>query len=293
MVLLATIAGLSFGLGLAFLLEIMAAAARLAERMEGHKHLEPIAIPPLSLAALVPEATSVAPAALPQVAALPKPVPRADPQSLLDGVEMAAAAKSMSSWAMATQRDVHATCFAITSIGGGEGDTSLAAVALARAMAQSGRRVVIVDLSRTGSWLEELCGIAPGPGIADLVNGDAAFTKVIGRDVKSAVHLLRFGMDHSAKARALLDERTGNILAALGNSYDVVIAHAGEAGPETATLLNKCDAALICAPDTRASDAAAAAKALGLSGARAVCQVLIGRAQAADGPKFSLAVGHA
>jgi MinD-like ATPase involved in chromosome partitioning or flagellar assembly len=233
------------------------------------------------------------PATLPQVAALPDFGLRSDPETLLRGADMTAAAKSMSSWAMAAQRDVHATSFAITSIGGSEGDTSLATVALARAMAQVGRRVVIVDLSRGGSWLEDLCGIAPGPGIADLVNGEAAFTKVIGRDAKSAVHLLRFGVDRTAKAMELLGQRTGNILAALANSYDVVVAHAGEAGPDTPAVLNKCDAILICAPAEYSVEAAAAVKALRLSGERAVCQVLVGASGAANGPQFSLAVGHA
>jgi hypothetical protein len=92
---------------------------------------------------------------------------------------------------------------------------------------------------------------------------------------------------------ALLDERSGNILAALGNSYDVVVVHAGEVAPETPALLTKCEAVLILAPPTRLAEATAAVKALSLSGLHAVSHVLIGRSQAGNGPEFSLAVGHA
>ncbi|MGH6855917.1 MAG: hypothetical protein ACREDN_10915, partial [Aestuariivirga sp.] len=123
--------------------------------------------------------------------------------------------------------------------------------------------------------------------------GEAAFTKVIGRDTKSAVHLLRFGLDHSANATALLDERTASILAALGASYDVVIVNAGEAMPETPVLLRKCGAALVLAPPARLAEAADAVQALKSSGLHAVCHVLIGRSGNAVAPQFSLAAANA
>jgi len=293
MVLLVTLAGLALGLGLAFLMAIMASAARLTERMERNSYSAHVAAQtdqPVQVAAL----NVVEPEKHQHAAGVSEKLPaNADPAVLMGSAEVAATGKSMSAWVMAAQRDFNAVCFAVTSIGGAAGDTSLAVVALARAMAQPGRRVVIADLAGSGSWLETLCGVAPGPGIADLVNGETAFTKVIGRDAKSAVHLLRFGMDHSAKAKALLYDRAGNVLAALASSYDVMIAHAGEATPETPALLHKCDAAMVLAPATRLAEATAAVKALSLSGLHAVCQVLIGRSHAGQPPEFSLAAGHA
>ncbi len=275
MVLLITLAGLALGLGLAFLREIMAAAAHLTERMErGSNAPQPL------------PATSVdPPEAMQTMAAVPLP-PQADTVVTMDG-------KSLAAWAIAAQRDVNAARFAVTSIGGGSSDTSTAAAELARAMAQAGRRVVIADLARSGSDLEKLCGVASGPGIADLVNGEAAFTKIIGRDRKSAAHLLRFGTDRSARAMAQLDERTGNILAALGNSYDVVVVHAGEAAPETAALLKQCEAAIILAPAARRAEAADAAKALSAAGLRAVCHVPIKSSREREARELSLAEGHA
>ncbi|MGH6855125.1 MAG: GumC family protein [Aestuariivirga sp.] len=285
LVLLLTLTGLALGFALAFLLEIMAAAARLTERMQVAR-LQPVAMAP---EAKFSWQSPSEPAIVQPAAAFAQAPAQDDPGLLMDSAEMMAAAKSMSAWAMAAQRDVNAVCFAVTSIDGGPGDTSMAAVALARGMGGLGRRVVIIDLSRGGSWLEQLCGVATGPGIADLVSGEAAFTKVIGRDTKSAVHLLRFGLDHSANATALLDERTGSVMAALGDSYDVVIVHAGEAVSETPVLLRKCDAALVLAPPARLAEAGDAVQALASAGLHAVCHVLIGRSGNAVAPQFSFA----
>ncbi len=289
MVLLITLAGLALGLGLAFLMEIMAAAARLTKRMDQVGRPQPLAMQPVQVANVDPPETGAAP----HLVTLPKAPARPDPTLVMDSAAIMAGAEALAAWAMAAQRDVNAVSFAVTSIGGGAGDTSVAAVALARAMSQAGRRAVIADLSRAGSWLEKLCGIVAGLGIADFVNGEAAFTKVIGRDAKSAVHLLRFGVDHSAKALQLLEERSGRILAALANSYDLVVVHCGEAAPETPALLRKCEAALVLAPAERLPEATEAVKALSASGVHAVCQVLIDRPQASKAPEFSLAAGHA
>ncbi len=276
MVLLITLGGLALGLGLAFLSEIMTAAGRLTER---GSYL-PFAPEPAADLAIT-------------ASRIEKPPAHPEPVVLPDIAVMPNSAKSMSAWAAAAHRDVNAVRFAVTSIGGGPADSSLAAVTLARAMAKSGQRVVIADLSRSGSSLENLCNVPPGPGIADLVNGEAAFTKVIGRDAKSAVHLLRFGIDHSAKAMKLLDGRIGNVLEALGKSYEIVVVHAGEAGVNTPALLQTCEAALVLAPAARLAEASAAAKALSAAGLRAVCPVLIGQTPEGAAPEFSLAAGHA
>ena len=294
MVLLITLAGLALGVALAFLKEIMAAAARLNERMENGSR--PLYLPPQT----IQQQRNIAgfdtpePVARRIVETVPAATPaQADPAALTNGTGMVADVESMSTWIIAAQRDVNAVSFAVTTIGGGPLDSSLAAVSLARAMAQPGRRVIIVDLSRSGSALENLCGVAPGAGIADLINGEASFTKIIGRDAKSPVHLLRFGMDHSAKAMTQLNERTGNVLAALGSSYDLVVVHAGEATPETPALLSKCDAAMVLAPPARLLEANQVVKALSSSGLRAVCHVAIGHPRNGQTREFTPAMEHA
>ena len=267
MVLLITMAGLTLGLGLAFLMEVMAAAAGLTERIAQGAIAQPAASP----AFVNPE-----PADSHYLAILPRAAAHFDGAVSLSGLATDAAVKLMLAWAKAVQRDSKITHFALVSIGAGAGDTSVAGLALARAMAQSGRRVIVADLAQKGSWLENLCGVKPGPGISDLVSGEASFTKVIGRDMASAVHLLRFGNHRSPKTLSLLTERLDSVLAALAQSYEVVIVNAGEAASETSALLSKCEAALIMAPAQRLTDAASTVRALQSSGLRAVRHVLIG-----------------
>ncbi|MBC8036020.1 MAG: hypothetical protein H7X89_02220, partial [Rhizobiales bacterium] len=61
----------------------------------------------------------------------------------------------------------------------------------------------------------------------------------------------------------------------------------------TPALLHKCEAALILAPVTRLGDAAAAGKALSMSGLQAVDHVVIGPIHAGKARDFNLAPAHA
>jgi Mrp family chromosome partitioning ATPase len=164
--------------------------------------------------------------------------------------------------------------FIVTSLGGGTEPAVLAA-SLARALAKAGRRTVIVDLARAGSWLERLCSVIPGAGISELVTGHTDFTKVIGRDSLSTVHLLRYGIDRSPASFAAIEARIDPLLAALASSYDTVIVHVGEATLETANLMSRCEAAILLAPSERSTDAAAAAHSLQAAGLAAVQTILV------------------
>jgi polysaccharide biosynthesis transport protein len=282
MVILITMAGLSVGLGLAFLLEIMSAASRLTEAMMrvpvGQAAAppdvsQPLPAPPVRMPMQTPPAATA-----PPLTTLPKAP--ADATLAVEGPLVDAAATIMSNWAISVRRDFAASRFAVTSISGGTGDCSVAAIALARTLARMGQRVIAVDLSPTGSWLEPLCGVAHGPGLTDLVTGATDFTKVIGRDTKSTAHMLRFGVDRSLRAMALVDEHIEGLLDALGRSYDMIVVNAGEAQPETPVLLHKCHAALLLAPAGRLAEATAAVQALLSTGLRAARHVLIGQSQA-------------
>ena len=169
---------------------------------------------------------------------------------------------------------------AVTSIGGAAGDSSLASLGLARALDQTGRRVIVADLARNGSSLERLCSIMPGPGISELVSGNADFTKVIGRDSQSSVHLLRFGLDRSPAAFAAVDSRVEPMFLSLAGSYDTIVVNAGEAQSDMAGLMQKCEAAVILAAPTRSGDAAAAAQSLRQMGVKATKVIAINRNEA-------------
>jgi polysaccharide biosynthesis transport protein len=301
MVLLITIAGLGMGLGLAFLLEMMAAAARLnnrllraipaedrtpqdetaAESPPPDKPEQAAAVTPVATGEVVPATTADehTPAAVAQLQPTPVPEPALAVLPAARNPHAGPAAGAVApivSWFMAETPAHGAASLAITSLGGGPGDTSVAAVGLARALAARERRVIIVDLSGGGSWLQQLCGAADGPGLADLVTGAADFTKVIIRDSHSSVHLLRFGADHSDRARGQVRERLTAVLAALARSYETIVVHLGEAGAETPAMVRLCGAAVVLAPATRLSDVTVALAALRRSGFRAGRHVLIG-----------------
>jgi hypothetical protein len=284
MVLLITIAGVALALGLAFLLEVMAAAARLQQDAEnsvpagGHPArmaLEPglrmpdiIVIPESAKPGLQPRSVAES---LPVIAEAPSLKTAA---SALDVIQMpdpddrfglaAASVKVMAAITGLRQNNNHKR-FALISIGGGPADAGLLAVGVARLLSNQKSRVVVVDVSPDNSS-DMLFGIPAGPGISDLVTGAADFTKIIARDPASNAHYVRYGMSRSAPASSAVRQKMDQILAPLANIYDVVIIHAGEADANTPNLVSGCNAAILLAPERRHRDANAAAATLTAKG---------------------------
>lgn len=176
--------------------------------------------------------------------------------------KLADSAALMAFWAAKARQTSASRRFGILSFGCSPGDTSAAAVAMARALSRTSKKTVIVDLCRAGSSLEALLGTAAGPGIADLVSGAAEFTKVMARDSRSPVHLLRYGQDRSEWAMGLIEQHIESVLLALENAYDMLIVHTGETVNETPGLIRRCHAALVLAPPNRGNDVAVAIDAL-------------------------------
>ncbi|MBZ0261274.1 MAG: hypothetical protein K8F90_11820 [Hyphomicrobiales bacterium] len=285
LVLLITLAGLAFSLGLSFLMEIMAAANRLGlpaanNAPQPSEPQKPVAFaensapqiqdaPPLRH---FPEAPSLATNSIQAFAAFPSATSPEGNLELLRDVDnqdrhgLHAASRQVADWALKLQRMAALRRLAITGMGGGVGDSSMATVAIARAIAAKGARVVVIDLATEGSSIDMLFGLPAGPGFVDLLAGSTDFTKVIARDPLSNAHLLRFGMERNEAALSLMDQRTEAVLNALGNIYDVVIIHAGETSSRTTLLLIKCQAALLLAPRLRQGDVAKTAKSLLVSG---------------------------
>jgi polysaccharide biosynthesis transport protein len=285
LVMLITLAGLALSLGLSFLVEIMAAANRLGMPVASaapppSEPQAPLAFAPKSVTPIheapqqkqFPEPPPLVTEASPAFATFPSGV---SPEGNLDLLRDAdhqdrsglhAASRQVADWALKLQRMAALRRLAITSIGGGAADSSLATVAIARAIAAKGARVVVIDLAPDGSSVDTLFGLPPGPGFVDLLAGTTDFTKVIARDPLSNAHLLRFGMERNEATLSLMDQRTEAVLNALGNIYDVVLIHAGEASSRTTLLIVKCQAALLLAPDLRQGDVAKTAKSLLVSG---------------------------
>lgn len=335
MVLLITIGGLSFGLGLAFLAELTAAASRVNLRQDEPEERPepvlkaaapaPVAAPvvsapvPVPVPVAVPVAVAVAGAVpapapdpvveapvpeAPAAAAPPEPplqqaaparepapvvipvkpltvwpkiIPTGDLSGITNVPEVMYAAQSMAQWVESARQKLDVRRIGLTTVGGGTADAPVAALALARAITMAGRRVVLIDMARMGAFLGGLCGVPHGPGLSDLVGGNADFTKVIARDSRSTAHVMRYGLDHSARAASLIMDRLESVLEAFSQTYDAVIVNLGEASEDTPIHLHKCQGALIMAPSARLPEAQAAAQTLVATGLSVAQHVLIGQ----------------
>jgi len=215
------------------------------------------------------------------LAAIPARLSAAEVTESLSGGQTAPAkrladsAALMAFWAAKARESSASRRFAIMSFGCSTGDTSAAAVAMARALSRTKKKTVIIDLCRLGSSLEALLETTAGSGIADLVSGAAEFTKVMARDGKSPVHLLRYGQDRSDWAMELVAQHVESVLQALENAYDMLIVHAGEVVKETPGLVRHCHAALVLAPPARTNDVAVAINALCTGALRDAQYVLV------------------
>lgn len=293
-VLLATLAGLALGFGITFILEIMRAAGALTQRIEqASAGQQPPARPDLVMTPFAPPPASgelkprpaiqtVRPAAVSAesikasspVARIMPPLATfmragsADRGALLEQAEYAAATAAAAGWVTNCQRDLGVRRIGIAAMAAG-GDSGVAGVGIARAVAAGGKRVVLVDAARQTSAIESLCGVAPGPGLVDMLSGAADFTKVFGRDSRSAVHVLRYGSDRSEAAHATAVQRIDQILSGLGALYDIIFVDAGDTHGRGIEILCKCEAAILLAPVDHLKDAVEAAQALEAHGLKA------------------------
>jgi len=98
----------------------------------------------------------------------------------------------------------------------------LAAVALARALANRDRTVVLVDLHADGAD-ETALGEAPELiGFSDLLSGEASFAQAIFRDRRSRAHFIPAG-SRPVEPTMLAGERLSTLLTALDHTYDHVV----------------------------------------------------------------------
>jgi succinoglycan biosynthesis transport protein ExoP len=101
----------------------------------------------------------------------------------------------------------------------------LAAVALARALARTEARVVVVDFRGDDADAVSMGEGGSLPGFTDLVDGEASFAQVIFRDRKSRVHFIPAGQ-RPLEAELIAGERLETILSALTLTYDYVVLDA-------------------------------------------------------------------
>jgi len=101
---------------------------------------------------------------------------------------------------------------------------------LARAVAGSKLRAVIVDFSTSGQNIASLANLANAPGLAELLAGSAGFEDVISADPESSVQIIPPGALHRDAFTDGLDANWSRIQSALRQTYDCVIVHASLSG---------------------------------------------------------------
>jgi uncharacterized protein involved in exopolysaccharide biosynthesis/Mrp family chromosome partitioning ATPase len=289
---LSTLAGLALGLGLGFVLELLSAPAPDTRNQSRRRHparqadLDEVEVPDIDLKeaddAFAEVTAPVAPIASPppvreRAAGIIGAMPAALTPNAAFGLLEDMRAPGDSKFAEATQRLADNLVsmkkarsifsFALTSLGAAVPNSAMVSIALARALANRGEKVVALDVARPGSGFDALLGLPTGPGLLDLIAGQADFTKIVARDSVSPLHVVRLGQFPDANAQTNLAPKFEAIIKALKTIYAYVLIHAGEAGAAVVPLLQLSDVTIIMASASRLKDADAAANALDESGA--------------------------
>ncbi|MDP3898218.1 MAG: exopolysaccharide transport family protein [Mesorhizobium sp.] len=113
-----------------------------------------------------------------------------------------------------------------------EGDEGAAsAVLVAREVADSGLRVMLLDLTSSGAASLPMLDGEVLPGITNLLASEAQFADVIHADRYSDCHVIPVGTANAARAMRAAD-RLPIILESLATAYDVVVVECGPADAE-------------------------------------------------------------
>ena len=285
--LLSTLAGLVLGFGLAFVLELLKAPLPAAQREErSTRHHTVIAS---EMAAAVPAIDIMAadPVFKRQVTAsevksqgfgatifgaMPGAVTSSGLEAMaaqnLRGLpsKLSDAAKHLANMLLALKAKHGYTVHAFATVGSTIPNAALAALATAHELATRGEKVIVLELAPIFAGIETLAAIGPGPGLTELVEGKADFTKIVMRVALSNVHVMRIGQQPTTQSMRTLAGRLPQILAALRGIYGHVILHTGEVSVANLTFVAAGDTAVILAPPSRLADAKAAAQALSEQG---------------------------
>jgi tyrosine-protein kinase Etk/Wzc len=128
----------------------------------------------------------------------------------------------------------HVVC--LTGATPGVGKTFLS-TNLAVVVAQSGRRVLVIDADLRRGHMHNFYGLAREPGLSDLVAGTASEAEVI-RSTAAKVDVITCGRPPPNAAELLSRGRFRDLLKSLSQSYDLVIV-------DTPPTLNLADAPIV------------------------------------------------
>ena len=104
-----------------------------------------------------------------------------------------------------------------------EAGKSFISANLATVMAQSGKRVLLIDTDMRKGYLDRLFGLTPEFGLSDILNGKAAPAKAVQETGIENLHLISSGSYPSNPSELLMDNRFNELLANASQRYDYVI----------------------------------------------------------------------
>ncbi len=102
-------------------------------------------------------------------------------------------------------------------------DAGASGVDLAKALAEAGADVMLVDWSSDGHGVAEAIGAQTRPGLAELLQGRARFEDVVARVPGSTAHLIPAGMGATSAAVMLDPDQVNLALDALDTAYDHIV----------------------------------------------------------------------
>ncbi len=167
--------------------------------------------------------------------------------------------------------------FAFTRVGCAPAESATAVFVCSKELASARHRVLVMDLDHERAELERLFKLPEGHGLLDLLAGQSDFSKLIARDSKSGVHIIRLGDISNAKQPQLLSEQIRSVLRSIQGIYDFVLLHVGKATAECLPFMLTCDVAVIIAPPSHDSEVLKAIQTLTEKGPVHVLHVAVDR----------------
>jgi succinoglycan biosynthesis transport protein ExoP len=163
--------------------------------------------------------------------------------------------------------------------------TTYASLALARALAAKGRRVVLADLALNAPNISVMSVDPQAPGFAELARGTASFGDIITRDKFSGIHLVSTGHVTDDSIAILASPRLTITLEALARAYDHLVIDGGAvAETSVAFFAGIAPRAVLVAKDIDAPETKAAREQLGAAGFSDVVAIQGGTKQSSSEP---------
>lgn len=123
---------------------------------------------------------------------------------------------------MFSSADDGAKSIVVTSTGPGEGK-SVVSANIAMSLAMSGQRVLLIDADMRRPKAHELFGVAPEPGLSNVMVGDAKASDAVKRTLTPNLWLLAAGKHPPNPAELLGSKRFKDFVTSLGEHFEWVI----------------------------------------------------------------------